>query len=184
MSGDDSPDFSAVPAPAPIEGVRVSPTIVPSRFERLLGGVQTGVAAFCLSLLWLGFISRLEGRSFWTIPNLMAGAFHGVRSVRPEFHPDTWPGLALHLLLCVGLAALAAQIIRPDGRLLRSLAAGILLSTAWFYLWDGFFWRYAFPPFAIYSKRPAIFFGHVLIGLCVGLYSIFVRPFRAPENRV
>jgi hypothetical protein len=132
----------------------------------------------------LGFISSLEGRSFWTIPNLMAGVFHGVASIRPEFHGQTWSGLAFHLLLCVGLAAATSQVVPPDGRLLRSLSAGILLSTGWFYLWDGFFWRFAFPPFAIYSKRPAIFFGHVLIGLCVGLYSIFVRPFRAPENRV
>jgi hypothetical protein len=77
---------------------------------------------------------------------------------------------------------LAAQIVPAGGRLLRALSAGILLSTAWFYLCDAFFWRLYFPPFALYSKRPSVFFGHVLIGVCVGLYSVFVRPLRTLEN--
>lgn len=153
-----------------------------SRSERFLAGVQAGIVAYLALFLWLGSVSRLEGKSFWTIPNIAAGLFYGLASFRPEFHSYTWSGIALLLLICVLFGVLSAQIIPPDGRLLRSLSAGVLLSSAWFYLWEAFFWRIFFPPFAIYSRRPSIFFGHVLIGVCVGLYSIFVRPARTLEN--
>lgn len=153
-----------------------------SRSERLLAGLQAGIVSYFALVLWLGSISRLEGRSFWTIPNIAAGLFYGLASFRPEFHIYTWSGLALLLLICVAFGMLGGQVIPPDGRLLRSLSAGILLSSAWFYLWEAFFWRNLFPPFAVYSRRPSIFFGHVLIGVCVGLYSIFVRSDRTPEN--
>lgn len=153
-----------------------------SRSERLLAGLQAGIVSYFALVLWLGSISRLEGRSFWTIPNIAAGLFYGLASFRPEFHIYTWSGLALLLLICVAFGMMAGQVIPPDGRLLRSLSAGILLSSAWFYLWEAFFWRNLFPPFAVYSRRPSIFFGHVLIGVCVGLYSIFVRSDRTPEN--
>jgi hypothetical protein len=153
-----------------------------SRTERLLAGLQAGIVAYFALFLWLGAVSRLEGRSFWTIPNIAAGLFYGLASFRPDFNIYTWSGIALLLLICVLFGMSAAQIIPPDGLLLRSLAVGVLLSSAWFYLWEAFFWRNFFPPFAIYSRRPAIFFGHVLIGVCVGLYSIFVRPPRTSEN--
>jgi hypothetical protein len=177
MSGDSPPDFSGSP-PA------LSPLVPLSRGERLLAGVQAGVAAFFVVVSWLGLVSRLDGRSFWTIPNLMAGLFYGVASLRPEFAAFTLSGLALELLLCVGVAIIASQMIPPRFTILSSLAIGVLLAAMWFYLWDGFFWRFAFPPFAVYSKRPSIFFGHVLIGLCIGLYSIFVRSNRTLENRI
>jgi hypothetical protein len=153
-----------------------------SRSERLLAGLQSGIVAYFALFLWLGSVSRLEGRSFWTIPNIAAGLFYGLASFRPDFTTYTWSGIALLLLICVLFGMVGAQIIPPDGRLFRSLAVGVLLSSAWFYLWEAFFWRIFFPPFAIYSRRPAIFFGHVLIGVCVGLYSMFVRPPRTPEN--
>lgn len=153
-----------------------------SRFERLLAGLQAGIVSYIALFLWLGSISRLEGKSFWTIPNIAAGLFYGLASFRPEFHTYTWSGIAVLLLICVLFGILATQVIPPDGRLLRSLSAGVLLSSAWFYIWEAFFWRNLFPPFAIYSRRPSIFFGHILIGVCVGLYSIFVRPARTPEN--
>jgi hypothetical protein len=132
-----------------------------------------------VSLLWMGLISNLEGRSFWTFPNVMAGLFYGAASFRPDFHARTWSGLALHLLLTVAVGVLASQTIPVRARLGASLGLGVLLATGWFYLLEGFFWRFAFAPFALYSKRPAIFFGYVLIGLCVGLYSMFVRSERA-----
>ncbi len=179
MSGDSPPEISESSATPPL-----FPTPSATRFERLLAGIQAGVAAFFVSILWLGLFSRLEGRSFWTVPNIMGGLFHGLLSVRPDFGVPTLGGLAVQTLLCVGIAAIASQLIGPNAPLLRSLAMGLLLGTAWFYLWDGFFWRQAFPAFAVYSKRPPIFFSHVLIGLCIGLYSIFVRPSRMPETRI
>ncbi len=187
MEGENSPEETKLaPAAATLASIAAPHTALPassfrehtSRLDRLLAGVQSGVAGFAVSLVWIGIVSRWEGRSFWTLPNLMAGLFEGLGGFRPYFNAYTWTGLALHLLLTVAFATLTSQVISPRRRIGPSLGMGILLSTGWFYLVDGFFWRLVFPPFSVYSKRPSIFFGYVLIGMCVGLYSIFVRSDR------
>jgi hypothetical protein len=154
----------------------------PNRIDRTLASLQAGVLAALASFLLMGMLSRLEGRSFWTIPNLMSGLFHGYPAIQPDFSRFTVNGLALHCLGCVLLAFLYSQAIAPT-RLLRSaMIWGPLSGSLWFYLWDGFFWRKAFPPFATYSKRPSVFLAFVLAGFCVGLYSIFVRSSAEPQN--
>lgn len=105
----------------------------------------------------------------------MSGLVYGPHSLRPDFGYHTLVGLAIHLLASTLFAVLFALAIPPNLRLFTSLLLGILAATSWFYLVDGFFWRRAFPPVALYSRRPSIFFSFVLMGICVGLYSVFVR---------
>jgi hypothetical protein len=144
----------------------------PTRLDRALGGLQAGVAGAAISMVLMCLASRLDGKSFWTIPNLMSGLFYGYGAIRPEFGMHTVAGLAVHWLNCSLLGIVYAQVVP----LRRWMALwGPLCGSLWYYLWDGFFWRKAFPPFALYSKRPSIFAAYVLVGLCVGLYSIFAR---------
>lgn len=128
-----------------------------------------------LTAFWFGIASRSSGHSFWTVPNLMAGLFFGQNSLRPDFGFHTLAGLSFHLLLSTAFAILFALAVPPTLKPFTSLLLGILAATSWFYLIDGFFWRKAFPPVALYSRRPSIFFSFVLMGICIGLYSVFVR---------
>lgn len=89
----------------------------------------------------------------------------------------------MHLLLCVAVGILASQIIRLEAKPLLALSTGVLISTGIFYLSEAFLWRWWSPVFAVYSKQLPIFLGYVLIGLGVGLYSIFVRSARARDER-
>ncbi len=146
-----------------------------SYFERSLAATQAAAVAAPLMLLWDGIASSTSRHSFWTVPNLMAGLFYGPASLRPDFGIYTLAGIAIQVLSCTCFAILFAAIIPPSSRLLSAALLGILAATSWFYLLDGFFWRRAYFPFSIYSKRPSIFFSFVLLGICVGLYSIFVR---------
>lgn len=146
-----------------------------SYFERSLAATQAAAVAAPLMLLWDGIASSTSSHSFWTVPNLMAGLFYGPASLRPDFGIYTLAGIAIQVLSCTCFAILFAAIIPPSSRLLSAVLLGILAATSWFYLLDGFFWRRAYFPFTIYSKRPSIFFSFVLLGICVGLYSIFVR---------
>lgn len=156
----------------------------PSRLERTLAAAQAAsVAAICM-ILWDGLSSLAGSHSFWTVPNLMAGAVYGPASLRPDFGFYTLVGFAIHILTCTLFAILFAALVPPSLRLLTSVLLGILAATSWFYLWDGFFWRKTFAPFALYSKRPSIFFSFVLLGICVGLYSVFVRSEREREISV
>ena len=157
---------------------------LPSRSERLLAAVQAASLASILTIFWCGIASSSSAHSFWTVPNLMAGLFYGNASLRPDFGLHTLVGLALHLLLTTVFAVLFATSIPPTLRPLTSLILGILAATSWFYILDGFFWRKAFPPLALYSRRPSIFFSFVLMGICIGLYSVFVRSRREHQISV
>ncbi len=153
----------------------------PTRLDRTLAAAQSACVAAISMLLWDGLSSRVSSHSFWTVPNLMAGVFYGPASLRPDFGFFTLSGIALHVLICTLFAIIFAALVPPSLRLLTAVLLGILAATSWFYLWDGFFWRKSFSPFALYSKRPSIFFSFVLLGICVGLYSVFVRSERGRQ---
>jgi hypothetical protein len=156
------------------------PIIVP-RLERLFAAIQAASLASLLTIFWCGVASRSSGHSFWTLPNLLSGVFFGSGSLRPDFGFHTLSGLALHLLLSTVLAILFASVVSPMLKPLTSLLLGILSATFWFYFIDGFFWRKAFPLLSLYSRRPSIFFSFVLMGICIGLYSVFVRSPKEPQ---
>jgi hypothetical protein len=170
----DSPSPDSLPAvPAPPS----SPASPPqnTRADRLFAAVQAASLASMLMIFWCGIASRSSSHSFWTLPNLMAGYFYGQNSLQPNFSFHTLSGLSLHLLLSTIFALIFAAVVPPTLRPLTSLMLGILSATTWFYLLDGFFWRNSFPLVSQYSRRPSIFFSFVLLGICVGLYSVFVR---------
>ncbi len=150
--------------------------------ERSFAATQAATLAAILTLFWDGIAASSSAHSFWTVPNLMAGLLYGPASLRPDFGYYTLAGMAIHLLLCNVFAILFALLVPPALRALTAVLLGIVAATTWFYLLDGFFWRKAFPPFAIYSRRPGIFFSFVLLGICVGLYSVFVRS--SPERQI
>jgi hypothetical protein len=155
-----------------------------NRTDRLLAAVQAATLSSMLTIFWCGIASRSSSHSFWTVPNLMAGLFYGQFSLRPDFGFHTLSGLAIHLLLSTLFALIFAALVPPTLKPFTSLLIGILAATSWFYLIDGFFWRRAFPPVAIYSRRPSIFFSFVLMGICIGLYSVFVRSSKEPQITV
>jgi len=152
-----------------------------NRTERLLAAVQAANLSAILTIFLCGIASRSSNHSFWTVPNLMAGLLYGQSSLRPDFGFHTLTGLAIHLLFSTLFALLFATIIPPTLKPFTSLLIGIFAATSWFYLMDGFFWRRTFPPVAIYSRRPSIFFSFVLMGICIGLYSVFVRSSKEPN---
>jgi len=141
----------------------------------MLGSVQAACLSAIFTIFWCGISSRSSGHSFWTYPNLLAGLFYGQNSLRPDFGFHTLTGLSIHLLLTTIFALLFASLAPPVLKPLSSMLLGILAATSWFYLLDGFFWRRAFQPVTLYSRRPSIFFSFVLMGICIGLYSVFVR---------
>ena len=156
----------------------------PTRIDRLFAAVQAASLASMLMIFWCGIASRSSSHSFWTLPNLMAGLFYGPNSLQPNFGFYTLSGLSVHLLLSTTFALAFAVVVPPTLRPLTSLMLGILSATSWFYLVDGFFWRNSFPLVSQYSRRPSIFFSFVLLGICVGLYSVFVRSSKETQISV
>ena len=170
----DSPSPDSLPDP-PAQNPGLAYQTPATRTDRLFAALQAASLASMLMIFWCGIASRSSSHSFWTLPNLMAGLFYGPNSLRPDFGFHTLSGLSIHLLLSTAFALVFAAVIPTNLRPFTSLVLGILAATTWFYLLDGFFWRNSFPLVSQYSRRPSIFFSFVLLGICVGLYSVFVR---------
>lgn len=156
------------------------PAQTSDRIDRALAGLQSASLSVFLTTFWFGIATSANAHSFWTLPNLMSGVFYGTSSLRPDFGYHTLAGLALHFLLSTLFGMFYASIVPPSLPMVSSLLVGVLATSWWFYLLDAFFWRPLFPAMSMYSRRPSIFFSFVLMGICVGLYSVFVR---SPKER-
>src|SRR5712691_5304549 len=110
-----------------------------------VAGVESGILGGALMLVWLGLLSFLQGRSVWSIPNLLASTFYGEAALRRGFRWTTLSGVALHVIMtaAVGLLfGLAVSGIASRGRvMLLGLAAGM----AFYFLSQEFFWKHVNP---------------------------------------
>src|SRR5437868_15235127 len=108
-----------------------------------VAGVESGILGGALMLVWLGLLSFLQGRSVWSIPNLLASTFYGEEALRRGFRWTTLSGLALHLIVSAAaglLFGLAVSRITSRGR--RVMLLGIAAGVVWYFVSLGVFWRY------------------------------------------
>src|SRR5438270_13691900 len=127
-----------------------------SKVLQAVAGVESGILGGALMLVWLGLLSFLQGRSVWSIPNLLASTFYGELALRRGFRWTTLSGVALHLIVCAmaGLVfGLAVSGIAHRGRvMLLGLAAGV----GWYFLSLGVFWKYVNPMVPLYTRGAGL----------------------------
>src|SRR5713101_5788780 len=70
-----------------------------SKMLLVMAGLECGVLGGVFMLVWLAIISLLQGRSVWSIPNLLASTFYGEAALRRGFRWATLSGVALHLVM-------------------------------------------------------------------------------------
>src|SRR5215471_14640110 len=70
-----------------------------SRILQAIAGVESGILGGLVMLAWLALLSLLQGRSIWSIPNLLASTFYGEIALRHGFRWTTLSGVALHLIM-------------------------------------------------------------------------------------
>jgi hypothetical protein len=157
-----------------------------SRFAAALAGLQAGMIATLVMLLWMGVSAVWQRRTFWTSANLLATMFYGSRAVHNGFSSSTVSGLAVYLLLYstlgLGFAAISGES-RPSARLVLS---GILTGLGWYYFSFHFLWRAAGPLIPLLHAVAPTVFGHIIYGAGIGRFPHFLpRPATpAPEPAV
>src|SRR2546429_9715152 len=113
-----------------------------SKINLVMAGVEAGVLGGLFMMVWLALLSLLQGRSMWSMPNLLASTFYGEAALRRGFRWTSLSGVALHVIvsamagLLFGLAV--GGIVNRGRVMLLGLAAGV----AWYFLSVGFFWNY------------------------------------------
>jgi hypothetical protein len=121
-------------------------------------------------LVWLGLLSFLQGRSVWSVSNLLASTFYGEAALRRGFRWTTLSGAALHVIMTamVGLVfGLAVGGVTSRSRvMLLGLAAGMM----WYYLGIDVFWRHLNPMVPHYFKGSGMLLAHLGLGYFLGLF--------------
>jgi len=145
-----------------------------SKINLAMAGVETGVLGGLFMMVWLAILSLFEGRSIWSVPNLLASTFYGEAALRRGFRWTTLSGLALHLILSVAAGLLfgsAVNGIDSPGRVMRlGLAAGV----AWYFLNEGVLWKYLNPLVPLYTKGGGMLLAHLGFGFFLGSFPRYL----------
>lgn len=151
-------------------------TVPPPPLWLGLAALQTGVLAGLVALIYVMLDSIVWRESPWLFPNLLSSVFYPSRALSLRFSGATVAGLALHVFIsgAVGLLfslALARFLYQPR----RCRLVALVLALLWYYAAFRFVWPHINPAVVVYQPFPAVLFGHVLFGFCMGFYPKFVR---------
>lgn len=146
------------------------------RLWLLLAGLETGVVAGAAVLLYWILATTFRGEGPWAILNLFGSTFFPGRALSIGFSQASVSGAALHVLLSgvVGVVAslvLSLCVARP----VRSLLVGTLIGMIWYQAAFQWLWPLLSRAVVIHQPFPTMLVGHVLFGLGLGLYPVFVR---------
>src|SRR3954453_10729597 len=106
-----------------------------------MAGLQSGVLGGIFMLAWLALLSVLQGRSVWSIPNLLASTFYGEAALRRGFRWTTLSGVALHLIVSVAAGLLFGSAVSGIAERGRVMTLGFAAGVAWYFLSEGIFWK-------------------------------------------
>ena len=151
--------------------------------EAALAGLQAGLVAVSVLLLWTGISSVLEFRSVWSAEILMASVFYGPAAIRGEVPSAALAGLALYLLLYSLAGALFAILIHGRLPRFRLTLVAIFFGLAWYYAVFRFA-AYHWAPLVnrLHPAGPTLW-GHVIYGGLLARCRLYLSGPRetAPE---
>src|SRR5438067_578252 len=122
-----------------------------SRLRLVIAGLESGVLGGMFMLAWLGLLSVLQGRSVWTIPNLLASTFYGEAALRRGFRWSTLSGVALHVIMSATVGLLFSLAVREIVSRRRVMLLGVAAGVAWYFLSLGIFWKHVNPIVPLYA---------------------------------
>jgi hypothetical protein len=141
----------------------------------LIAGLESGVLGGIFMLGWLAVVSLIQGRSVWSMPNLLASTFYGEDALRRGFRWTTLSGVALHVIMSAAaglIFGLAVSGVVSRGRvMLLGLAAG----SVWYFLSLGIFWKHVNPMVPLYAGGASLFLAHLGLGIFLGSFPRFLQ---------
>ena len=153
-----------------------------------MAGLQAGVLAGLIALLYLMLDGAIRGRGLWAFANLVSATIYQGRALSNSFRWATLVGMALHLLISgvVGVA-FAFVVARFGSKPLRSYLVAACLGLLWYFAACRFLWPKINPAVVIYQPFPGMLLAHLLFGLCMGWAPWFAREIgplgRQPEPK-
>ena len=143
-----------------------------------VAGLQAGMSASLLLLVWLGLTSMWYRRSIWSVANLFASTFFGEAAFRTGFGKTTYSGVALHLFVYSMLGVLFGLLARGRSSRVTLLALGVGFGVVTYYLLFDVVWKSVNPLVTLYVPNRPMLAGHVLYGAMLSRFPRYlaVRP--------
>src|ERR1700694_3004019 len=116
-----------------------------SKVFQAMAGVESGVLGGAFMLIWLGLLSLLQGRSIWSIPNLLASTFYGEAALRRGFRWTTLSGIALHLTMAAMAGVVFGLAVGGIASRSRVMLLGLAAGMTWYFLGLDIFWKHVNP---------------------------------------
>ncbi len=153
-----------------------------SKINLLMAGVEAGVLGGLFVIAWLAMLSLLEGRSVWSMPNLLASTFYGEVALRRGFRWSSLSGVALQLLVSSAAGLLFGLAVRGIANRSRVMFLGVATGLAWYFLSVGVFWKYVNPMVPFYARGGGMLIAHLGMGVFLGSFPKYVAALESdPE---
>src|SRR5438552_4976922 len=145
-----------------------------SKVLQAVAGVESGILGGSLMLVWLGLLSLVQGRSVWSVPNLLASTFYGEAALRRVFRWTTLSGVALHVIMSATAGLLFGLAVSGVVSRRRVMLLGVAAGAAWYFLSLGVFWRHVNPIVPLYGSGGGLFLAHLGLGMFLGAFPTFL----------
>ncbi len=151
-----------------------------SRILHVIAGVESGVLGGMFMLGWLALLSVLQGRSAWSMPNLLASTFYGEAALRRGFRWATLSGVALHVTMSAAVGLLFGLAVSGISSRPRVMLLGLGASVAWYFLSLGIFWKHFNPIVPLYGGGGGLFVAHLGLGIFLGSFPRYLQGLEPP----
>ena len=112
--------------------------------------------------------SVARGKGWWESPNLLGSTFYGPRALSQGIGMPTLSGSAFHLVITGTLGCLFGMAFGSFAGRGRLVLLGLATGIGWYAFAEWVFWPLFNPLIPVYSSAPALLFGHLVYGLCLG----------------
>jgi hypothetical protein len=152
-----------------------------SKIHLAMAGVEAGVLGGVFEIVWLAMLSLLQGRSIWSVPNLLASTFYGEAALRRGFRATTLSGVALHLIVSAAAGLLFGFAVSSIASRGRVMFLGVAAGVAWYFLSLGVFWKLVNPMVPLYARGAGMLLAHVGMGVFLGSFPKYLQALQPPK---
>jgi hypothetical protein len=151
-----------------------------SRILQAIAGVESGVLGGMVMLAWLAILSLMQGRSIWSIPNLLASTFYGEAALRRGFRSTTLSGVALHLIMTAAAGLVFGLAVGGIASRSRVMLLGLASGMTWYFLSLSIFWKHVNPIVPLYGSGNGMLLAHLGLGYFLGSFPKYWRDLKMP----
>ena len=146
-----------------------------SKINLVMAGVEAGVLGGLFVMAWLATLSLLQGRSIWSMPNLLASTFYGEAALRRGFRWSSLSGVALQVIVSAAVGLLFGLAVSGVANRGRVMMLGLAAGAAWYFLSVGIFWKYVNSMVPLYAGGGGMFLAHVGMGAFLGSFPRYLQ---------